>query len=145
MSKRAKPLKGRQLGDLLASQVPRRQAPPARAQKKKGEMNGLESRFVKEWIMPRVRAGDILWWAYESMTWKIAPNTTLTPDFLAQHADGRLVWYETKGFMREDAWIKLKIAEAMQPIPIYVCRHTKSNGWSVERVHEADGSGSDAA
>lgn len=60
-------------------------------------------------------AGDIQRYAYEPITLRLAPKTTLTPDFLVITKDGQLELHETKGFAREDAMVKLKVAARLYP------------------------------
>jgi hypothetical protein len=128
----------KRLNEYLASVTHLHPRIPAKARRKPGEMNGLESRFVEEWIKPRLRGGEIVWWSYESKTLRLAPALGYTPDFEVQHADGRLAFYETKGRMMEDAWVKMKIAHHIQPVPIYLCKWSKSGGWSVTPVHQSE-------
>lgn len=86
-----------------------------------GTMNGLESAFSLE-LTRRVNAGELLWWRFEGITLKLAPDTRLTPDFATQTPDGEIVLYETKGFMEDDAHVKLKVASATFPFRIIVVK-----------------------
>jgi hypothetical protein len=144
MSKRPKPLKGRQLGDLLASQVPRRQAPRPHSRVKRNEMSKLEIKYQQH-LNELIRAGVVASFEYERNTINLAKRTTYTPDWLIQYTDGRVVYHETKGYMEEDAWIRMKIANRMQMIPIYVVTWNRAEGWVIKPVDEADRVESDAA
>lgn len=86
-----------------------------------GTMNGLEQAF-SETLTRRVQAGELLWWKFEGLTLKIAPDTRLTPDFTTQMPDGEIVLYETKGFMEGDAHVKLKVASEAFPFRIIVVK-----------------------
>lgn len=80
----------------------------------KGTMTKLE-RSHAEGLELRKRAGEVLWWAYEGITLKLAPDTRYTPDFAVMLADGTLEIHETKGFMEEAAWVRLKLAAELFP------------------------------
>ena len=51
---------------------------------------------------------------FASVRLKLAYRTTYTPDFLVQYAD-RLEFVEVKGFLRDDAAIKYKLAREAYP------------------------------
>lgn len=78
------------------------------------------------------RTGQIADWWYEGVTLKLADDCRLTLDFLIQETDGTLRFEETKGFMREDAKIKYRVASKMFPFPIRVLVKSKNGGWDVE-------------
>ncbi|MDR3353374.1 MAG: hypothetical protein LBO00_10330 [Zoogloeaceae bacterium] len=69
---------------------------------------------------------------------KLADNTRYTPDFLVLLPDGVLEIHETKdGYIREDGWLKLKVAAGMFPFRFFLCQKaTKKDGgeWSIRRV-----------
>lgn len=57
------------------------------------------------------------WW-YEPFKLWLAPQTTITIDFLVHYKDDRrlLELHEVKGrWVREDGWVKLKIAASLYP------------------------------
>ena len=60
-------------------------------------------------------AGDILSFRYEPIRFNLAPRTSYTPDFLVMLKDGSFEFHETKGWAREDAMVKLKIAARLYP------------------------------
>ena len=83
----------------------------------------------------RKRAGEILWYRFEGITLKLAQDTRYTPDFFVLAADGSLECHETKGpFMREDSWIKLKIATSLFPFRFIFAQKTKNEGWQIKEV-----------
>lgn len=61
------------------------------------------------------QAGEILWWQYEPITLKLAPKLSYTPDFFVMLPTGELIAIEVKGFPRDDAMAKLKIAAKLFP------------------------------
>lgn len=99
-----------------------------------GTMNGLEAEFSRE-LTRRVNAGELLWWKFEGITLKLAPDTRLTCDFATQFPGGEIVLYETKGFMRDDANVKLKVASEAFPFRIIVVyKRAKKDGGGFEEV-----------
>lgn len=82
------------------------------------------------------------WWREPTKFW-LAGNTTYRPDFLVvpvevdmlDVAGNRLAFCELKGFMRDDAAVKLKVAAAMYPCFrwLLVTRDGR-HGWSVRDV-----------
>ena len=101
------------------------------------DMNKTEAEYAGMLEARRV-SGEILWWAYEAMTLKLADNTRYTPDFLLMLADGVLEVHETKGgFIREDGWLKLKVAAGMFPFRFFLCQKLAKKdggGWKIKGV-----------
>lgn len=99
-----------------------------------------KSRYEKEFATElelRRRAGEVLWWDYEPFRLKLSSTEqlTYTPDFAAVLADGEeLVIYEVKGFRREDAMVKLKVAADRFPFRFFLV--TKSGGRNGFTIHE---------
>jgi hypothetical protein len=59
--------------------------------------------------------GDILWYRFEGLKLRLADNTFYTPDFAVMAADGVMECHEVKGFWRDDARAKIKIAAEQYP------------------------------
>jgi len=60
---------------------------------------------------------------------KLAHHTTFLPDFAVMRTN-RLTFYEVKGgFIREDAWIKLKLAAHLYPEFDFVMAQWTDMGW----------------
>ena len=55
-------------------------------------------------------AGDIQFYKFEPLTLILGADCRLTPDFLVMTKDGTIELHEVKGFRREDAMIKLRVA-----------------------------------
>jgi hypothetical protein len=63
-----------------------------------------------------LKLGKIREYRYECFRVSLADNTTITADFFVVLMDWRVEIHEVKGqYVREDAWIKLKIAAAQWP------------------------------
>ena len=68
-----------------------------------------------------------------TITLKLAHDCRYTSDFAVMLASGEIELHECKGFMREDASVKLKLAAELFPFPILVVRKV-AGGWDVERI-----------
>lgn len=74
----------------------------------------------------------------EGVTLLIGNGVRYTPDFAVFNPGGGLVLYETKGFMRDDAAVKIKVAATTFPRAEFwlatACNQSKAT-WNLERVH----------
>lgn len=98
----------------------------------KARMNKLEAEYAQE-LENQKRCGLILWWAFEPMKLRLAGNTYYSPDFgvLAY----RLEFHEVKGFWRDDARVKIKVAAEHFPFVFRAIKKKKQRdggGWDVE-------------
>lgn len=96
-------------------------------------MNKTEAAYAFD-LEIRKRAGEIAWFHFEGITFKLAPDTRYTPDFAVMLANGEMEMHETKGFMREDAAVKLKVAAAMYPFRFFLIVREKGGGWNVKEI-----------
>jgi hypothetical protein len=101
---------------------------------KTGEMNSTERDYGAH-LEALKSAGEIVWYRFEGIKFRLADKTFYTPDFAVMLADGTLQAHEVKGFWEDDAKVKIKVASAQYPIEfIAVKRRAKKDGggWSVE-------------
>lgn len=101
---------------------------------KTGQMNKTEEAYGKVLEM-RKRAGQMLWYRFEGVKLRLADNTFYTPDFAVMANDGVMEMHEVKGFWRDDARAKIKIASDMYPFRFVAVRKApkKSGGdWNEE-------------
>jgi hypothetical protein len=96
-------------------------------------MNKTEARYA-EHLEQLVRAGEILWWKFEGVKLRLADNTFLTVDFAVMRADGLLEMRGVKGFMQDDAAVKLKVAASQYPFKFTLVRKIKDGQWSHTEV-----------
>lgn len=75
-------------------------------------MNATESGYALE-LEARKLAGEIRWYAFEPFKLRLADRTTYTPDFILWMQDGSMQAHEVKGFWRDDARVKFKVAREM--------------------------------
>lgn len=98
-------------------------------------MNKTESAYAME-LELRKRAGEIYWYGFEAIKLRLADNTYYTPDFAIVKPFGmNLEFHEVKGFWREDARVKIKVAAEMFPFQFTAVTKRKQRdggGWKVE-------------
>ncbi len=94
--------------------MPRHAQGRAHGTHKPGEMNKLEADYASALEIERLR-GEILWWAFEAVKLKLGKLCTYTPDFLVMRRDGGLECHEVKGFWKDDARAKIRMASALYP------------------------------
>ncbi|MBW3512907.1 DUF1064 domain-containing protein [Janthinobacterium sp. NKUCC06_STL] len=100
---------------------------------KVGAMNQTEAAYART-LELRKAAGEVAWYKFEGLKFRLADNTFYTPDFAVQLADGALEAHEVKGYMMEDANVKIKIAADMYPLRFVAVQvlSKKAGGWKVE-------------
>lgn len=98
-------------------------------------MNKLELRRWTE-LETMKRAGLIRDCKYNAVTLLLADRCRYTPDFLIEHLDGRLELEETKGFWRDDARVKIKVAARLYPMFTFTAlrlrKQRDGGGWMKE-------------
>lgn len=82
-------------------------------------MNKTESWYATEVLQPRLESGEILKWAYEAITLRLAKSLTYTPDFYVITKDGTIEMHETKGSWtargQQTSRAKIKMASELYP------------------------------
>ncbi len=95
-------------------------------------MNALERRYAQH-LSLLYAAGEILGFYYEVFKVRLARSTFYTPDFLVvrQATEAHVLeFHEVKGWMRDDAAVKLKVAAEMYPeFGFVLARREKGGGW----------------
>lgn len=100
---------------------------------KTGEMNKTEKAYADHLALLQ-RAGELLWFRFEGVKLRLADNTFLTVDFAVLPASGVLEMHEVKGFMQDDANVKLKVAASSYPFVFKLIRKAKGGTWSVTEI-----------
>lgn len=100
---------------------------------KPGMMNKTEAAYAAI-LDARRTAGEVAWFAFEALKYRLADNTFYTPDFAVMLADGQLEAHEVKGFWRDDARVKIKVAAERFPIRFVAVKAPRRKGdeWSTE-------------
>ena len=125
---------------IRASLSPKAPNPAFRPQvlvQRPGQMNSLEEHYA-DYLCRLVERGEIFSWYYEAFKLRLAHRTFYTPDFLVVNnvtPFPLLCFHEVKGFMRDDAAVKVKVAAETYPeFGFVVVRATKGGGWDCERI-----------
>lgn len=95
---------------------------------KTGQRNKTEQAYENHLEQLRI-AGGIVWFKFEGLKFRLADNTFYTPDFIVMNPNGQIEIKEVKGFMMDDANVKIKVAAEMYPFRFYIVRQIpKKNG-----------------
>lgn len=96
-----------------------------------GAMNKTEAAYNAHlWTLHH--AGEVLWHKFEAVKLRLADKTFYTCDFAVLPASGVLEMHEVKGFLEEDANVKMKVAASIYPFKFIVVRKRKGGGWDFE-------------
>lgn len=97
-------------------------------------MNKLERRFSR--FLDDLKAdGRIVSWSFESVKLRLAGRCFYAPDFFVVMPDQHVTVIETKGFMRDDAAVKIKVAADMYSHFMFLlARHDRKHGWTFRPV-----------
>jgi hypothetical protein len=101
---------------------------------KVGAMNKTEQAYAAT-LAERQHAGEVAWYKFEGMKFRLADNTFYTPDFAVMLTDGALEMHEVKGYWQDDARAKIKIAADLYPmrfVAIQAKPKKDGGGWKVE-------------
>ncbi len=95
---------------------------------KTGEMNKTEMAY-EQTLKSRLISGDVLWYKFEGLKYRLADNTFYTPDFAVMLLTGEMQAHEVKGYWEDDAKVKIKVASSMYPFKFIAVRaKTKKEG-----------------
>jgi len=99
-----------------------------------GKMNKTEREYANELEKLKL-AGEIVWYKFEGIKFRLADNTFYTPDFAVMRATGIMEIHEVKGFWMDDARVKIKVAAEMYPFKFIAVKkqnRKSSCRWSYE-------------
>lgn len=101
---------------------------------KTGQMNKTEALYAAH-LNTLSFSGEVAWYKFEGMKFRLADNTFYTPDFCVMLTDGTVELHEVKGFWQDDAKVKIKVAADMYPfrfIAVKVQAKKHGGGFSIE-------------
>ena len=107
-----------------------------RGRHKPGVMNKTEAAY-SEYLELQKTLGLVSWYSFEAVKFKLADKTYYTPDFMVMMQDGAIELHEVKGFLYDDAAVKIKVAAAKFPFKFcMVRRKSKKDGgeWTFDEV-----------
>ncbi|MDP8237680.1 MAG: DUF1064 domain-containing protein [Candidatus Hatepunaea meridiana] len=98
----------------------------------KNGMNSLELRYANH-LRTLLLAGEIHSFSFERHNLKLADKTYYKPDFEVMLPDGSIEFHEVKGFMRDDANVKIKVAAAQFPQYVFrLVQWDRNIGWKIK-------------
>jgi hypothetical protein len=99
-----------------------------------GSMNRMEAQYAATLEGQRV-AGAIAAWSFQPEKLRLADRTFYEPDFRVIENDGTVRFDEVKGFMEDDAAVKIKVAAEQHPYRFFLIRaRAKKHGGGWERT-----------
>jgi len=97
---------------------------------KSGVMNRTEEAYANH--LEKLKSqGEILWFKFEGMKFRLADNTFYTPDFCVMRANGEIEAHEVKGFWLDKARVKIKVAADQFPIK-FIAIKINRNQFTIE-------------
>jgi hypothetical protein len=110
-------------------------APPsAKPNKMPRARNKWEESFG-ELLELRRLGGEIIWYQFEAMRFRLADGAYYKPDWMAMLANQQWIAFEVKGMWREAARLRIKVAADQHPIKFCAVRKRKvseGGGWDEE-------------
>lgn len=100
-------------------------------------MNKTERAYSRV-LDDRKHAGEVWDWLFDAVNWRIGDRCFYKPDFLVYLEDGSLEVHETKGFMEDDALVKIRAFLDKFHIPLVVVRR-RGGAWDYERLEPREG------
>ncbi len=99
---------------------------------KQGAMNKSEAAYARILEM-RKSAGEVLWYKFEGLKFRLADNTFYTPDFAVMLSSGAVELHEVKGYWQDDAKVKIKVAAELYPFQ-FVAVYMKGAAFTYENL-----------
>lgn len=119
-----------------APQKPFEKLAKANPKKRRGKMNSLEAAYA-EVLAVRELKGEVIWWIFEAMRFRLADETYYCPDFAVQLADGTIELHETKGRWMESARLRIKVAADRFPFRFVAIKNVKGK-WEHEEFSNVE-------
>lgn len=94
---------------------------------KSGKKNKTEERYAAHLELLK-SAGEILWYEFEPLNLRLADRCFYKVDFMVVTKDGTVEIHEVKGFMTDDALVKVKVAAEKFPFVFKVMK-VRGKGW----------------
>lgn len=96
--------------------------------------NKWEERYCEEWLDPLTLEGQLLWFEFEPFKIELAYRCTLTVDYFSFSRNGFIFADDIKGFLRDDANVKIKVAARMFPHITFRFAALKGRQWTWKEV-----------
>lgn len=101
------------------------------------EMNKTEQAYSQQLDL-LLASGEIKWYKFESMKFRLADKTFYTPDFIVMNKRDEIEVHEVKGSMaifQDDAKVKIKVAASLYPfkfMAIFPKLKKNGGGWETK-------------
>lgn len=100
------------------------------------EGNKTEAAFGLR-LASMLQAGEIFWYRFQPLRLRIGrggrhKDAYYKPDFAALTPNGQLVIYEVKGFWREAARVRIRVAAEVFPFFKFIAATKTKDGWDYE-------------
>ncbi len=100
------------------------------------EGNLLEQAFSLH-LQSMLQTGEIQWWKYQPLRLRIGRNKSgkaayYKPDHGALTAEGEFILYEVKGFWREAARVRIRVAAELFPFFRFIAATRQDGAWERE-------------
>lgn len=110
-----------------------RQRPAPKVAPPKRGMNKWEAAYAQH-LGLFLLAREIRSWKFEAVRLRLADGAWFTPDFTVWNLN-RIEFHEVKGFWREAARVRIKVAAELYPEFMFVAVTKKSGEWVYERFY----------
>lgn len=105
-----------------------------RAMKAKGKahsttMNRTEAGYAERLGLDT----NVVWFKFGAVTLKLADDCRYSPDFIVMLASGEIEMHEVKGFRREDAMVKIRVAASVFPFRFVLVEREKGE-WKFTEI-----------
>ena len=100
-------------------------------------MNKLEAKYAA-YLETLRRAGKIIFWRYEAVKFRLADRTWYSPDFYIMRPDGSIEIHETKGWMEDDANVKIKTVAEQFPEFLFILVKERGGKWEYKQYRWKD-------
>lgn len=104
-----------------------------RVQKGPDGMNKTERAYAFDLELLRL-AGDIQSYRFEPLKFVLGKGAVYTPDFEVVLADGLLEYHEVKGFWREAARVRIKVAARLFSDRRFIAVKKNGTSWDREEI-----------
>jgi len=101
---------------------------------KQGQMNKTEAEYALH-LNALLQSGEIKWFKFEGIKFRLADNAFYTPDFAVLNADNLMEIHEVKSIWVGDAKVKIRLAADQFPFvfkAVYKIPKKEGGGWRVE-------------
>ena len=120
----------------------------ALGRKKDPGMNRTEKKF-SEYLELRRQVGEVAWWSFEGMSFKIGERCYYTPDFPVMLANCELQIFDVKGtqskqtkageiyetdYTEDDARVKIAACSTMYPLPFFIAYLDGDDNWCFKEI-----------